>query len=154
DVVIALDVIEHLDDDRAAITCLGKLTKPGGLTIVSVPALPELFSDFDRVQGHRRRYLPDTLRQAFQSSDLCVEQILWWGSWMVPFFRRQRKGPDVVSEGISRLGAYRRYLKVPSLPISLFLRIPFAYEHFMALRGKTRTGTSLFAVARRVGDTH
>ena len=58
DAVLALDVIEHLDDDRAALASLGRLVRPGGLMIVSVPALPELFSEFDRVQGHRRRYLP------------------------------------------------------------------------------------------------
>ena len=65
DVVLALDVIEHLDDDGAALTSLGRLLRPGGTMIVSVPALPELFSEFDQVQGHRRRYLPDDFQVAF-----------------------------------------------------------------------------------------
>ena len=61
DAVLALDVIEHLDDDRAAVARLEMLVRPGGVLIVSVPALPDLFSEFDAIQGHRRRYLPETL---------------------------------------------------------------------------------------------
>ena len=62
DALLALDVIEHLDDDRGALARMAQLLKPAGVAIVSVPALPELFSEFDAIQGHRRRYLPDTLR--------------------------------------------------------------------------------------------
>ncbi len=40
DAVLALDVIEHLDDDGAAVRRLGTLTTPGGIVVVSVPALP------------------------------------------------------------------------------------------------------------------
>ena len=61
DVVLALDVIEHLDDDRAAVGRLGELARPGGYVVVSVPARPDLFSEFDVIQGHRRRYLPEAL---------------------------------------------------------------------------------------------
>ena len=60
-------MIEHLDDDAAALASLGRLVRPGGTLIVSVPALPELFSEFDQVQGHRRRYQPDDLRAAFDA---------------------------------------------------------------------------------------
>jgi SAM-dependent methyltransferase len=87
DVVLALDVIEHIDNDRAAVERLGQLTSPGGVVIVSVPALPEMFSAFDRIQGHRRRYLPETLRQAFVETGLDVERTFWWGAWLVPTLR-------------------------------------------------------------------
>ena len=64
DAVLALDVIEHLDDDRAVVERLGRLARPsGGLVVVSVPARPELFSEFDRIQGHRRRYDPRACMQ-------------------------------------------------------------------------------------------
>ena len=148
DAVIALDVIEHLDNDRAAVAKLAKLTKPGGITIVSVPALPSLFSEFDAVQGHRRRYLPHTLREAFVSTDLIVEQILWWGSWLVPLLRRQRRqSPPLMNK--SPLATYRSYLLLPPWPFSLVLRLAFALDQTRTLRGKVRNGTSLFAVAHR-----
>src|SRR5262245_15438796 len=64
DAVLALDVIEHLDDDRAALERLVQLTNPCGALVVSVPALPEMFSEFDSIQGHRRRYTRETLLDA------------------------------------------------------------------------------------------
>ena len=62
DCVLALDVIEHLDDDRKAVRQLGRLLNENGRLVISVPALPELFSEYDEVQGHRRRYTAQSLR--------------------------------------------------------------------------------------------
>ena len=146
--VLALDVIEHLDDDRAAVRRLGQLTSPGGAVIVSVPALPELFSEFDAIQGHRRRYLPDTLAAAFQDTGLVLEKIVWWGAWMVPLLRRQRSRP-VGHVRLSPSETYRRYLSVPAWPLSLVLEMAFAVDQYRTLRKKTHIGTSLFAIARK-----
>lgn len=117
---------------------------------MSVPALPDLFSEFDAVQGHRRRYLPETLRQAFSSSGLVVERLLWWGSWMVPLLQRQRRRPRG-SSGELPANTYRRYLSLPPWPAPLALRLAFAWDARRALRGASQTGTSLFALARRPG---
>jgi cyclopropane fatty-acyl-phospholipid synthase-like methyltransferase len=148
DAVLSLDVIEHLDDDRSAVRRLGQLAVPGGVVIVSVPALPELFSEFDAIQGHRRRYLPETLAQAFQGSGLVLEDIFWWGAWLVPLLRRQRTHP-IARAHQSASETYRRYLSVPPWPLSRVLEIAFDVDQFRTLRKKPRTGTSLFAIARR-----
>jgi predicted TPR repeat methyltransferase len=148
DAVLALDVIEHIDDDRGAVARLGQLAHRGGVVIVSVPALPEFFSEFDEIQGHRRRYLPDTLRAAFDGTGLTVERIFWWGQWLVPMLRRQRSGRRGVP-GESAVQTYRRYLRLPPWPAPLGLALGFALEHGKALDGKLRNGTSLFALARR-----
>jgi SAM-dependent methyltransferase len=148
DAVIALDVIEHLDDDRTAVTRLGQLAKPGGLVILSVPALPSLISEFDVVQGHRRRYLPPRLRDSFAGSGLAVKQVLWWGSWMVPLLRMQRRVAQTRSRQ-SPAEVYRRYLQLPPWPIRLAFRLAFALDEMRTLNGRALTGTSLFAVARR-----
>ena len=148
DAVLALDVIEHLDDDRAAVARLGELARPGGLVVVSVPAVPELFTEFDAIQGHRRRYLMDGLRSAFDDTGLNVEQIFWWGSWMVPILKRSRGKPrSRPGESISEV--YRRYLTLPPWPATLLFQAAFVLEEKRALEGKLRVGTSLFAVARR-----
>jgi SAM-dependent methyltransferase len=148
DAVLALDVIEHLDDDRAAVQRFGQLTNPGGYVIVSVPALPEFFTEFDEIQGHRRRYLPETLRAAFEDSCLELERIFWWGQWLVPVLRRQR-GSKRSKPGDSIATIYKKYLKLPPWPGPLVLSAGFALEHRRALRGELKTGTSLFAIARR-----
>jgi len=146
--VIALDLIEHLDDDHAAVAKLAQLTKTAGVIIIGVPALPDLFSEFDVVQGHRRRYLPHTLRKACSESNLSVEQIFWWGSWLVPLLRRQRSRSHA-RKGMSPSEIYRRYLALPPWPIRLGLRLAFALDQKRTLRGKAHAGTSLFAVVRR-----
>ena len=147
--VLALDVIEHLDDDRDAVARLGELASAGAVVVVSVPALPEMFTEFDRIQGHRRRYTPEMLRAAFEGSGLEVERVFFWGSWLVPALRRQRRKPLRAEPGESVSRTYSRYLRLPPWPVPLALRGMFALERDRSIDGKLTTGTSLFAVARR-----
>jgi SAM-dependent methyltransferase len=148
DAVLALDVIEHIEDDLAAIRRLGSLVKPGGVLIVSVPALPEMFSEFDLIQGHRRRYLPETLRAVFTGSELEFERVFWWGRWLVPVLGRQRARPRG-RPGETHAQIYHRYLRLPPQPIPWIVRLAFSLEERATVRGRLEKGTSLFAVARR-----
>jgi SAM-dependent methyltransferase len=148
DAVLALDVIEHLDDDGAAIRSLANLAAPGGRVVVSVPALPELYGEFDRVQGHRRRYLPPGLRAAFLDSELELERVFWWGRWLLPALRRQRVRQRSRPDESAR-DTYRRYLGLPPWPLRAATRLAFALERRHAIRGRLSVGTSLFAVGRR-----
>jgi SAM-dependent methyltransferase len=142
-----LDVIEHLDDDRGTIQRIAPLVEPGGTLIVSVPALPELFSEFDRIQGHRRRYVPETLRGAFAGSGFAVQKIFWWGGWMVPVLRRMRQKPNAKKQAAPK--TYADYLRLPPWPAPLLMQGLYAWDHRRALQGSLTNGTSLFAVARR-----
>ena len=152
DAALALDVIEHVDDDRAAVARIGRLVRPGGVVVVSVPALPDLFGEFDRVQGHRRRYLPATLAAAFDGSGLVVDRVAWWGSWLVPLLRRARGRDRPRSRsGDTPEQTYARHLRLPPWPAPLLFRAAFALEHRRALAGRLTGGTSLFAVARKPG---
>lgn len=148
DAVLALDIIEHLDDDRGALTRLATLLRPGGgVLVVSVPARPELFGEFDSVQGHRRRYVPETLESAFADTGLRIDWILWWGAWLLPFLRYRGSRPCRTEKTAAEV--YRRYLRLPPWPGSWVLRLGFELEHPRALGRQLRTGTSLFAVAHR-----
>lgn len=139
DAFLALDVIEHLEDDRSALRRMADLLRPGGSAIVSVPARPELFAEFDRLQGHRRRYLPGTLRAAFDRTGFIVKKIIWWGAWMVPMAHFTRSGASGKT--------YSDYLRLPPWPGPQLMKLAYAWERKRALQGKLRTGTSLFAVA-------
>jgi len=148
DTVLALDVIEHLDDDRTAVRRLASLVRPGGFLIVSVPALPELFGEFDAVQGHRRRYLPETLRGVFAGSEIRLERVFWWGQFLVPTLRRMRT-VNRGQPGEPASSVYARYLKLPPWPLPLVASLAFRLEEGRCLRGRATIGTSLFAVAQR-----
>jgi SAM-dependent methyltransferase len=147
DGLLALDVLEHLDDDRGALCRLAKLVRPGGLAVVSVPALPELFSEFDRVQAHRRRYLPETLRAAFAGTGFSLRNIFWWGAWMVPVLRRMRAGE--ASKVGSAPETYADYLRLPPWPVPWLMKLAFAWEQGRALKGRLPIGTSLISIAVR-----
>ncbi len=61
-ITIALDVLEHVEDDKLAFSELLRITKPGGIVIINVPAFMSLWSDWDVSLGHFRRYSKATLR--------------------------------------------------------------------------------------------
>jgi SAM-dependent methyltransferase len=63
DLVAALDVLEHVDDDRGAIEALIRQARPGGWVIVSVPTHPYLWGSHDRRLHHKRRYAVAALRE-------------------------------------------------------------------------------------------
>lgn len=149
DAALALDVIEHLDDDRGALQRMHGLVRPGGLVIVSVPARPDLFSEFDVVQGHRRRYLPPTLRSAFDGTGFVLDCTLYWGNWMVPLLRYKRAARHP-PKGFAAVDVYTRHLALPPRPGPELMKVLFWLDERWSLSGRSRTGTSLVAIARAV----
>src|SRR5262249_61416297 len=65
DLVLALDVLEHLDNDVSGLREAARLLKADGLLLVTVPAWPSLWGGQDIVSHHRRRYTKRTLREVF-----------------------------------------------------------------------------------------
>jgi SAM-dependent methyltransferase len=75
DIVTSLDVIEHLDDDYAALKELLRVMKPGGLLVVSVPAYKFLWTYWDDILGHRRRYTTGMLRDVARQAGFRVRKV-------------------------------------------------------------------------------
>ncbi|HZE67963.1 MAG TPA: class I SAM-dependent methyltransferase [Pyrinomonadaceae bacterium] len=74
DLVTALDVVEHLDDDQAGLREIYRVLRPGGRALLFVPAFMFLWGVQDDVSNHRRRYTLASLQQAVESSGLAVER--------------------------------------------------------------------------------
>ena len=68
--VVATNVLEHIEDDVAALERAGNLVRPGGKVVVFVPAFPFAMSRFDRELGHYRRYTTRTLTQRLTQAGL------------------------------------------------------------------------------------
>lgn len=62
DIICAFDVIEHIEDDRAALQWIAQNLKPGGLFLSTVPAHQWFFTQHDVALGHYRRYTRKTFR--------------------------------------------------------------------------------------------
>ncbi len=63
DVITALDVVEHIDDDRAAVARMAAMLRRGGLMIITVPAFGLLWDYHDDLNFHRRRYTAGSLKR-------------------------------------------------------------------------------------------
>ena len=74
DVVTAMDVLEHVDDDLAALAELRRVLRPGGLLLATVPAYGFLWSEHDEALKHRRRYTAHELRNKLTVRDFAVER--------------------------------------------------------------------------------
>ena len=66
-VTIALDVLEHVEDDRLAFSEMLRVTEPDGLVIINVPALMSLWSEWDISLGHYRRYSKPSFNKVLES---------------------------------------------------------------------------------------
>jgi len=91
DMITALDVLEHLDDDVAALREFCRVLKPGGRVFIFAPAHRWLWSLQDEVSHHRRRYTARTLRESVAGSGLDVERQSYVSTFLLPviFMGRQ-----------------------------------------------------------------
>jgi SAM-dependent methyltransferase len=85
--VVAMNVLEHIEDDAGALRDLAGVLAPGGRIVLWVPAYMQLYGDFDRQVGHVRRYTPETMRSAVDRAGLNVRHlrrinllggVAWW----------------------------------------------------------------------------
>jgi SAM-dependent methyltransferase len=74
DLVLATDVIEHVDDDLAALRELRRVLKPGGYLLLTVPAFHLLWGLQDDVSHHRRRYRLKRLLKTLRVAELSIRQ--------------------------------------------------------------------------------
>jgi SAM-dependent methyltransferase len=79
DLVCALDIIEHVNDDDGALSEVSRIAKPGGTLLISVPLHPALWTSFDEFVGHKRRYDPSQLLAKLARHHLIVERSAVFG---------------------------------------------------------------------------
>jgi SAM-dependent methyltransferase len=87
DAILYINVLEHVDDDRAELRYAFDALKPGGRLLVFVPALQWLYSDFDRQVGHLRRYRRGALARQAQQAGFAVEKARYFDvAGVVPWY--------------------------------------------------------------------
>lgn len=77
DCVLALDVIEHVDDDIGILSSLFEVIKPGGHLIITVPAFDALWSEHDEINHHKRRYRAPQLRRLIEEAGFSVDRVTY-----------------------------------------------------------------------------
>lgn len=102
--VLAINVLEHIADDRAALAEWAECLRPrGGRVGLFVPARPELFAPIDKAFGHHRRYTRPQLRAVLESAGFRIERLHYFNligyfawAWMFRILGRQRFEPGGV----------------------------------------------------------
>lgn len=91
DVVAACDVIEHIERDDLALAAMHRAIRPGGGIILTVPQDPRLWSAWDEVSRHQRRYRRDELVARVRAAGFTVERVLSMSSLLYPLMRLTRR---------------------------------------------------------------
>jgi 2-polyprenyl-3-methyl-5-hydroxy-6-metoxy-1,4-benzoquinol methylase len=143
DVVFLFDVIEHIDDERAFLDSVKFHLKPGGYLIVNVPTGPFLFSRYDKVVGHFRRYTSQALKSLFRQSGYSLVSSTNWGLPYIPLILL-RKAMLTLQPELSDLEIMKTGFKPPSASLNSLFALISTFDiipnHFI--------GSSLMSVYR------
>ena len=136
--VVAINVLEHIDDDVGALRSLATAVEVGGSLVLWVPGYQQLYGEFDRRVGHVRRYTPSSLAEVVRRAGLDVEVvkpvnllggIAWW-------LTVRRSG--VSSPNPRMVAAFDRCVVPVTKALERVVRVPF--------------GQSVLCVARKRGE--
>ena len=143
DLVAALDVIEHVDDDAAALAAIAGKLKPGGKLVMTVPAHQWMWSAHDVVNHHKRRYSKAALMRLVHASPLRLDRIGYFNSLLFPLAIAERLASKL-------RGKDDADVKLPPKPLNAALEAVFAAERHLVGRLPLPPGLSLFAVASAI----
>jgi ubiquinone/menaquinone biosynthesis C-methylase UbiE len=144
DLVTALDVVEHIDDDVAGLREMRRVLRPGGRLLLFVPTFMFLWGVQDDVSHHRRRYRLPELSRAVTEAGLQVERTTYAN---ITFFL-----PILVGRKLMKLAGIRteseNSITVPAL--NGFFGAIFGAERHWLRHLKIPFGVSGLCVARRI----
>lgn len=143
DVVMALDVIEHLESPDVVLREMRRTLQPDGRVIVTVPAYMWMWSYADHLLGHYRRYTRKRLTQELVEAGFRIERATYFHSWLLPLawaFRRVK----------GFLGRGRSMDDFPLHPLANRLLLGITRAEMRLLRRMDLPfGLSIAAIARR-----
>lgn len=146
DLVVALDVIEHLPDDVGFLRRAGELLAPDARLVVAVPAFPSLWSQHDVAFQHLRRYTATTLRAAVVSAGLVPERITYLHALIFPPAALWRLASQRL--GLGQFAPKTDFWPLPA-PLNRALASLYALEARWVARHDLPFGVSVACIARR-----
>ena len=87
DLLLATDVLEHIDDDRTAAAELCRVVRDGGRALITVPAFMSLWGPQDDLSFHKRRYKKEDFRILLEAAGFSVERVWYFNAFLfLPIF--------------------------------------------------------------------
>jgi SAM-dependent methyltransferase len=136
DFLLCQNVLEHIAEEKPAVSAMADALRPGGRLTLLVPAHPRLYGNLDRAYGHHRRYTRERLRRVVTEAGLELDELYSFNLLGVPgwWINRFRSSPQISS---TSLRAYEALLRLWQ-PIERRYRPPW--------------GLSLIAQARKPAE--
>jgi SAM-dependent methyltransferase len=145
--ILLFDVIEHLEDDFAALRQARELLTPTGVVIVTVPAFMFMWSRHDELNHHKRRYVKIQLHNLLRDTGFSIEKLSYFNSYLFPLAVLSRWGRRIL--GRDGEGEF----KIPAPRLNQWMKAIFAAERERLLNlAPTESfpfGLSLLAVGRK-----
>jgi SAM-dependent methyltransferase len=143
DGLIMLDVIEHIENDNEFLQIALKHLKKDGFLIIGVPALQILYSKYDIVDGHKRRYSFRDISKIFGEIGINTIQCNYWGFSLLPLLLLRKcylyfsNNENVIKKGFKPPGRFINWILIQVMKIET------------SLFPKPIIGTSIMAIGRK-----
>lgn len=144
DLIVLLDVLEHIGPDVDSLVALGQLLKKNGWIIMTVPAFPFLWSYHDECHHHRRRYTRKSLQNVIAEAGMTVEYISYINSILFPVVALVR-----ILQRLRGRKMHKEEIAVPPQPVNRLLEKLFGMEKVVIGRLRIPFGISLLAVIKK-----
>jgi SAM-dependent methyltransferase len=142
DMIAVLDVVEHIENDVAALAGMARRLKPGGKILVTVPAHQWMWSAHDVVNHHHRRYSKATLAKAIADAGLTHNGLRYFNSLLFPAALAARAVGKLTGKDDSDDSP-------PAKPLNLAFEKIFALERHLVGRVPLPPGLSLITLLSR-----
>jgi SAM-dependent methyltransferase len=152
DLITMLDVLEHIDDDEAALAEVTRLLKPGGAFLLTVPAFMFLWSQHDVVLHHKRRYRRRPLQKLLTAAGLQIDWLSYYNTFLFPPVASVRLARRLLPDAKPSTDSGDHEADgttLPPAPINATLKALFAVERHVIGRMHLPIGVSLIGVARK-----
>lgn len=146
DLVVMLDVLEHIEADSESLARVMGLLKPGGVLLLTAPAFPSLWSHYDTRHHHFRRYRLRPLKRQVVEAGFEVLRSTYFSTLLFPLIAGIR-----LVERFTGLRPPMDELSVPPPLLNRTLRMIFSSERYLVPRISLPFGTSVLVSARRRG---
>ncbi|KQN31871.1 methyltransferase [Sphingomonas sp. Leaf34] len=140
DLIAVLDVVEHIEDDVAALKAMADCLAPGGKILIAVPAHAWLWSAHDVVNHHHRRYSKATLKAAIETAGLTPEKLGYFNSLLFPLAAAARIAGRMTGRDDSDDSP-------PPKPVNALFETIFRLERHLVGRVPMTPGVSIVTLA-------
>lgn len=146
--IISLDVLEHLVRDYLHLREYRRILREEGKLLLTVPALPWLWSGHDKANRHYRRYNRLHLKALLEREGWEIERLTYFCTFLFPLIMFLRLISKIVHRLIKDYNSNWNF-KIPGLGINRFCSRVFGWEIFWLSRWRFPIGSSLLAVCRK-----